>query len=92
MNFLLWGITLGTIGKLVLGIAVLRVHIRILEEHRIDGVVLSVIKREHWITLLALLLILIGYLMEISFYRGSTNLLSCVGASCASAIQAAFTK
>lgn len=90
MNLLLWGITLGTIGKLVLGIAVLRVHIRIFQEHSIDGVVLKAIKREHYVTVVGLLLIVVGYLLEVYFYSGSTRFFSCLGAECASAINAAF--
>lgn len=90
MNLLLWGITLGTVGKLILGIAVMRVHIRMFQEHSIDGVVLAAIRREHVLTILALCLIVIGYFFEIWFYKGSTNLLSCLGLECAGAIQAAF--
>jgi hypothetical protein len=90
MNLLLWGITLGTIGKLVLGIAVLRVHIRIFQEHSIDGVVLKAIKREHYVTVIGLLFIVVGYVCEVYFYSGSTQLLDCLGAECAGAINAAF--
>ncbi len=92
MNLLLWGLTLGTVGKLVLGLAVLRVHIRIFQEHSIDGVVLTAIKREHLITIFALSLIFIGYVLEVLFYSGSTGLLECVGAECTGAIENAFSK
>lgn len=90
MNLLLWGITLGTVGKLVLGIAVLRVHIRMFQEHKIDGIVLQAIKREHYFTILGLGLIVLGYILEIWFYQGSTELLTCLGADCAGAVQTAF--
>ena len=90
MNLLLWGLTLGTVGKLILGIAVLRVHIRIFEEHSIDGVVLRAIKREHYVTIVALLLIAIGYFLEVFFYTGSTQLFNCVGKECAGVISATF--
>lgn len=90
MNLLLWGITLGTIGKLILGIAVLRVHIRIFEEHSIDGVVLKAIKREHYVTVIGLLFIVVGYFFEIYFYNDFTRLFDCLGAECASAINQAF--
>ena len=65
---LYWGLTLGTIGKLVLGIAVLRVHSYILREHRIDKVVLNAIRRERYITALAIALMIIGYLLEMRAY------------------------
>lgn len=92
MNFLLWGITLGTIGKLILGIAVLRVHIRILQEHSIDGVVLRAIKREHLVTIVGLLFIIVGYVLEVLFYNGSTTFFECVAEECTSAINAAFNR
>ncbi len=82
MNLLLLGLTLGTVGKLILGIAVLRVHIRIFQEHSIDGVVLTAIRREHFITIFALLLITIGYFMEVFFYTGYSEFFSCTGTEC----------
>ncbi len=90
MNLLLWGITLGTIGKLILGIAVLRVHVHILREHKIDNVVLKSLKREQVVTIFGLLLIVIGYAFEIFFYYGSTEFLSCLGEECASLVRAAL--
>lgn len=82
MNMLLWGLTLGTVGKLILGYAVLRVHVYILREHRIDNIVLKAIKREQFVTLLGLALILIGFLFEVYFYNYSTDLFSCTGEDC----------
>jgi hypothetical protein len=68
MGILYIALTVGTIGKVVLGVAVWRVHAHILEEHKIDKVVLTSIKRERYVTLLGVLLIIIGYLMEVWFY------------------------
>ena len=90
MNLLLWGITLGTVGKLVLGYAVLRVHIYIIREHRIDNVVLKALKREQLVTLGGLLLIVVGFAFEIVFYNASTDLLTCVGENCAASIANLF--
>lgn len=92
MNLLLWGITLGTIGKLVLGIAVLRVHVYILREHKIDNVVLNALKREQYVTLFGLLLIIVGYFLEIYFYYGATNLLDCIGNDCGASLGALIRK
>ena len=92
MNLLLLGLTLSTIGKLVLGWAVLRVHMYMYRERDIDGVVLRAIKREEYITLAALILIVIGYVLEILFYQGSTELLTCTGEECAAAVSAAFSR
>lgn len=90
MNLLLWGLTIGTVGKLVLGFAVLRVHLGILHEHKIDGVVLRSIKREQVITMLGLALILAGYIMEVIFYASFTDLLNCSGFDCTAAARNAF--
>lgn len=69
MNLLFWGLTIGMVGKVILGIAVLRVHMGIMHEHKIDGVVIKSIQRERWVTFFALFLILLGYTMEIVFYE-----------------------
>ena len=92
MNLLLLGLTIGTLGKIVLGIAVLRVHMRIFEEHKIDNIVLRSIKAEQVVTIIGLALIVIGYALEVYFYSGSTNLLSCVGEECAAAVGNALFK
>ncbi len=69
----------------MLGIAVLRAHAGILHEHKIDGVVLKAMRREHWLTLIGLALIVIGYICEITFY-GYTPLLTCAFEECAAAV------
>lgn len=74
MGSLYLALTLGTIGKLILGIAVLRVHAYIIKEHKIDGVVLRAMKRERYITALGILLIVVGYVLEMLFY-GSTTII-----------------
>lgn len=92
MNLLLLAITLGTTGKVILGIAVLRVHVHILKEHKIDNVVLKSMRKEQVVTVLGLALIITGYMLEVYFYSGSTNLLSCIGEECAAAVGAALFK
>ncbi len=83
MNLLLWGLTLGTIGKLVLGIAVLRVHLHMFKARDIDADVLMAIKREHVVTIFGLGLIVFGFLLEVMFYYGYTNLFGCLPGECA---------
>lgn len=89
MNLLFWGLTIGVIGKIVLGIAVLRVHSGIVKEHRIDGVVLKAMKKEKWVTVVGVLLIVLGYILELTFY-GATPFLECSGTDCTALINAAF--
>ncbi len=72
MTFLYLGLTLGTIGKLIIGIAVMRVHSRIAQEHKIDGAVVRAIAREKYITGAGILLIVLGYILEMVFYATST--------------------
>jgi hypothetical protein len=92
MNLLLWGLALGTVGKLILGIAVLRVHMHILREHRIDGIVLAVLKREQYVTLFGLALIIIGFALEVMFYGDYTNLLTCFDGQCAGPVFESITR
>lgn len=66
------GLTLGMLGKLMLGFAVWRVHAYIIREHKIDGVVLRAMKRERYVTALGIVLLLVGYLLEMYFYSTST--------------------
>jgi hypothetical protein len=72
MEMLYLGLALGTVGKLILGIAVWRVHAYILREHKIDQVVLHAIRRERYVTGMGILLILLGYAFEMLFYTTST--------------------
>ena len=76
MFFLYLGLTVGTLGTLILGIAVVRVHSYILQEHKIDGVVLRAIKRERYITAFGIGLIVIGYVLEMVFYSTAAALIA----------------
>lgn len=89
LNLLFWGLSIGVVGKVLLGVAVLRVHGGIMKEHRIDGVVLRAIKKERWVTLVGIGLILLGYVLELIFF-GYTPLLVCSGAECAALMNASF--
>ncbi len=91
MNILFWGLTIGTAGKVLLAIGVIVAHSGILHEHRIDGEVLKRFRWEHTITIIGLVLIIIGYFMEIYFY-GFTPFLTCQGAECSAAIYNAFVQ
>jgi uncharacterized membrane protein YidH (DUF202 family) len=82
MNLLFWGLTIGVIGKIILGGAVLLVHLKIFKEQKIDRAVLRSIHREHILTILGILLIIVGYILEVAFYNG-VDLFRCQGADCA---------
>jgi len=61
------GLTLDTLGKIMLGITVLMVHWHVLKEHKIDADVLRAMKRERALALLAILLIIAGYVLQLLF-------------------------
>jgi hypothetical protein len=90
MNILFWGLTIGVVGKVLVVAGVLVAHSGILHEHRIDNLVLRRFRLEHTITVLGLLLIIVGYFMEIYFY-GFTPFLTCSGAECSAALINAFS-
>lgn len=68
MDFLFWGITLGVAGKIMLGLAVMMVHWRVVKEHKIDKRVISEMRRERNIALIGIILILVGYILEMLFF------------------------
>jgi len=59
------GITLGIIGKILLGLTVMLVHHRVVLEHRIDNAVIREMKRERWLALIAMIMMLVGFLFEL---------------------------
>lgn len=62
---LFWGMTSGVVGKVLLGLTVMQVHWKIVKEHKIDNQVLSEMRRERNVALLAIIFILVGYIMEL---------------------------
>ena len=62
---LFWGITLGFIGKVLLGVTVMMVHSKITHEKRIDGIVLMEMRREQVVAGFAIVLMIIGYALEL---------------------------
>lgn len=82
MNLLFWALTIGVAGKIILGVAVLLVHLKIFEEQRIDRAVLKSIRTEHLLTILGIVLIFVGYVLELAFYN-ALNLFECGSTDCA---------
>ena len=85
MNLLFWALTIGVIGKILLAAGVIIAHTELAHEKRIDTEVLRSFKLELWLTIFGLLLIVVGYLMEIYFY-GLTPLLTCDAVECGAAL------
>ncbi len=87
LNILFWGLTLGVIGKVLVVVAVLHMHHSLVKEHRVDRLVILSYRQERVLTFVGLILILIGYLLEVYFYS-PTPLFHCQGESCLAAIAA----
>lgn len=65
MNLDLIGFTFDVLGKVLLGITVLLAHRQIVEEHRIDRDVLMEMRREQVLGLLGIILIIVGYFLQL---------------------------
>ena len=67
-SLLFWGLTLGIIGKVLLGLSVVLVHTKITKEKHIDGLVLLEMRRERKIAILGIILMVVGYVLELTFF------------------------
>ena len=63
------GLTFSTAGELLLAVTVLTVHHKMKKEHRIDAQVEEEISFEQWVGILAIILIAIGYILQVNFFR-----------------------
>jgi len=59
------GFTLSAIGGLFVGYAAILVHHRFRKEHQVDDKVFAIMKRESFLGVLGLILIVVGYLLEL---------------------------
>ena len=59
------GLTFDVLGKVLLGLAVLKVHAKLSKDHKIDCAVIKTIKYEKTITITGIILIILGYLINI---------------------------
>ena len=83
MSLLFLGMTMSVIGKGMLGLAIIWVHVTMATERTIDEEVVKAFRRETIITIIALLLIGVGYFLEVAALGGFNALISCKGAECA---------
>jgi hypothetical protein len=82
MNVLFWGLTIGMIGKVLLAAGVLIAHSQLVHERTINYLVLRSYRTEHVLTIAGLVMIVIGYGLEIYFYD-FVEMLTCNGTDCA---------
>lgn len=64
--FELFAITLDTLGTIMIAFAALRVHHRVLHDHKIDKKVFKMMKLEQWVGALGVLFVAVGYIIIIS--------------------------
>ena len=67
-DMLFWGIILSFIGKVFVALSVIFVHKKITEEERIDGIVLMEMKKERSLAVAGLLLMAVGFILELMHY------------------------
>jgi len=70
MNIVLIGDTLTLIGGILIAYAALRVHHRVLYEHKIDRVVFMTMRREQKIGVIGVLFLVLGFIFSHSFLFG----------------------
>ena len=68
MSILFWALTISVTGKIMLAAGVIMAHTTLAHEHRVDARVIKSFRTEHTITLFGILLIVVGYFMELYFF------------------------
>lgn len=62
----LLGFTIHTMGEILVGYTAIMVHHRVWKEHKIDEVVFEEMRKERFMGIIGLLLIVIGFLIQIA--------------------------
>lgn len=92
MNLLFIGMTMSVIGKGLLALGIIWVHVTMANERRIDDLVIRSFRTELIVTITGFALILVGYMIEVSAFGGFQNFASCVGPECTGAALNALIK
>ncbi|PIR57213.1 MAG: hypothetical protein COU72_02145 [Parcubacteria group bacterium CG10_big_fil_rev_8_21_14_0_10_41_35] len=64
------GFTFDIIGKIIVSYTVIMVHRRMLYEHKIDNVVFKTMKKEQKIAMFGVVIIIIGYALQVPSHLG----------------------
>lgn len=92
MDLLFIGMTLSVVGKGLLALGVVWVHVAMANERRIDDLVVRSFRTELYITLFGFALILAGYIIEVMALGGFATMATCVGPDCAAAVIQSLTE
>lgn len=68
MNFDALGLTIEVSGKIMLGVSIFLSHSRVMKERRIDRTVLMAMKKERALIVFGIILIIVGYLMQLPYH------------------------
>lgn len=82
INIFFVALTLSLIGKVLLAFGVLMAHTQLAHEHRVDARVIKSFRLEKALTIIGVLLIIVGYVLEIHFFGGFGNFWTCGEADC----------
>lgn len=83
MNLLFLSMTLSVLGKGLLALGVVWVHVVMANERRFDDLVIRSFRTELIITIAGFALIVAGYVIEVSALGLFTEVVECVGSDCA---------
>lgn len=61
------GFALSTLGDIIIGVSVLRVHLKVRREKKIDDLVRREISQERYLIALGIMLVIIGFILEIPY-------------------------
>ncbi len=90
MSLLFWGMTLSVIGKGLLALGIIWVHITMATERTIDEEVIKAFRKETVITILGFSMILLGYVLEVMALGGFAALINCNDVECAAMVGSAL--
>ena len=90
MSLLFLGMTLSVLGKGLLALGIIWVHVTMATERTIDEEVIKSFRRETIITLLGFSMIVIGYFLEVYALGGFGAVIACSGAECAAMVGGAI--
>jgi len=92
MNLLFIGMTISLVGKCMIAFAVIMAHTELAHEHRVDARVIKSFHTEKIMTMIGILFIIAGYILEVYFFGGFSNFAFCSGESCAATIINSFNR
>lgn len=65
MNLGLIGFSLDILGKILVAYTAIKVHYRFRKEHQVDEKVFAVMKKEQYLGILGIILMIIGFLLQL---------------------------